>query len=57
MASDRPDKVSELSELLAAHAATSRGPLYPSTVQVPVMVDKTLAERFEQGDEYIYTPN
>jgi len=26
-------------------------------VQIPVMVDKTLAERFVEGDEYVYTPN
>ena len=57
LASSRPDKLEELSALLAAHQAGSRGPLYESVVQMPVMVDKTLAERFEQGDEYIYTPN
>jgi uncharacterized sulfatase len=57
LAAGRPDKLEELSELLAAHQAGSRGPLYESFVQMPVMVDKTLAERFEPGDEYIYTPN
>jgi len=24
---------------------------------MPVMVDKTLAEKFVDGDEYVYTPN
>ena len=43
--------------LLAAHQASSRGPMYAPTTQLPVMVDKTLAEKFTQGDEYIYTPN
>ena len=57
LAASRPDKLAELQALLAAHQAASRGPLYESVVQMPVMVDKTLAERFEQGDEYIYTPN
>ena len=57
LAASRPDKLEELSLLLAAHQASSRGPLYESTVQMPVMVDKTLAEKFVEGDEYVYTPN
>ncbi len=57
LAATRPDKLRELGALLAAHQANSRGPLYPSVVQMPVMVDKTLAEKFEAGDEYVYTPN
>jgi uncharacterized sulfatase len=57
LAASRPEKRSELSALLAAHQAGSRGPLYGPTGQIPVMVDKTLAENFVEGDEYIYTPN
>jgi uncharacterized sulfatase len=57
LAESRSDKLEELSALLAAHQARSRGPLYESSVQIPVMVDKTLAERFVEGDEYVYTPN
>jgi uncharacterized sulfatase len=57
LAASHPDKLKELSALLAAHQASSRGPLYPSIVQMPVMVDKTLAEKFVDGDEYVYTPN
>ena len=57
LAASHPRKLEELSELLAQHQASSRGPLYESVTQMPVMVDKTLAERFEPGDEYIYTPN
>ena len=57
LADSHPDKLEELSALLTAHQASSRGPLYESTVQMPVMVDKTLAEKFVEGDEYVYTPN
>ena len=57
LAVSRSDKLKELSALLAAHQASSRGPLYESIVQMPVMVDKTLAEKFVEGDEYVYTPN
>jgi uncharacterized sulfatase len=57
LATSRTDKVDELDALLAAHQASSRGPLYAPTTQMPVMIDKTMAEKFEDGDEYIYTPN
>jgi uncharacterized sulfatase len=57
LAASHPDKLKELSALLAAHQASSRGPLYESVTQMPVMVDKTLAEKFVEGDEYVYTPN
>ena len=57
LADSRPDKLEELSALLAEHQASSRGPLYAPAVNTPVMVDKTKAERFVEGDEYVYTPN
>ena len=57
LAAARPDKLEQLSALLSEHQASSRGPLYESVVQMPVMIDKTLAERFVPGDEYVYTPN
>jgi uncharacterized sulfatase len=43
--------------LLVDHQANAVTTLYPATTQMPVMVDKTLAEEFEEGDEYVYTPN
>ena len=57
LAATHPEKLAELQALLAAHQANSRGPLYPSVSDSPVMIDKTMAERFEEGDEYIYWPN
>jgi uncharacterized sulfatase len=52
-----PDKLAELRALLAAHKASAVKPLYPYVAELPVGVDKSLAERFEVGDEYIYWPN
>lgn len=52
-----PLKTQTLLGLLAQHQANSVGPLYPPAGQYPIMVDKTLAEPFEEGDEYVYTPN
>lgn len=52
-----PEKVAALEQLLTEHQAASVGPLWQSSAQLPVMIDKTLAEQYVPGDEYIYTPN
>ena len=57
LAGSRVEKLAELEGLLADYNAASREPLYPATVQLPVMIDKTLAERFVDGDEHVFTPN
>jgi uncharacterized sulfatase len=57
LAAIRQDKVKELSTLLVDHQANAVRTLYPAATQVPVMIDKTLAEEFEEGDEYVFTPN
>ena len=57
LATSRPDKLAELSALLVEHQANSRETLYPPITNLPIMIDKTKAERFVEGDEYIYTPN
>jgi arylsulfatase A-like enzyme len=57
LAQSHPDKLAQLKALLDAHKATARKPLYPYIMEAPVAVDKTRAEGFEAGDEYIYWPN
>ena len=57
IAADYPNKTNQLLGLLAQHQADSVGPLYPAASQYPIMVDKTMAESFGSGDEYVYTPN
>jgi uncharacterized sulfatase len=57
LAGTRTDKLNELKALLDAHQASARKPLYPFVAEMPVAIDKTLAEYFESGDEYIYWPN
>ncbi len=52
-----PQIVKTLSDLLEQHQSNARAPLYESTIQAPVMIDKTLTEKFEKGDEFVYTPN
>lgn len=53
----RPDKLAELEALMKGHWQDAREPLYPSTVNIPVLVDKTLADPFDPADEYVYWPN
>ena len=57
LATARPDKLEELEVLLAEYIANSRSPLWPASSQMAVPIDKTLAEKFVEGDEYVFTPN
>jgi hypothetical protein len=43
--------------LLEAHKLSSRKPLYPSVLEVPVAVDKPLSQPFGEGDDYVYWAN
>lgn len=52
-----PGKVRELSELLVRHNQDRTPALYPPTTELPVLIDKTMADTYEEGDEYVYTPN
>ncbi|NIB43690.1 sulfatase [Pseudomaricurvus alkylphenolicus] len=57
VSNEYPEKVNELRQLLANHQANARKPLYEAVTQIPVMIDKTLMDKFDAGVEYVYTPN
>lgn len=57
LVASHPQIVTQLQALLTAHQANSVGALYAPVMNSPIMIDKTLAEKFVLGDEYIYTPN
>ncbi len=57
LAAERPEVVRELLALLAAHDAEQAEPAWPSVVEMPVLIDKTGAEEYEEGDVYTYWPN
>lgn len=57
LADSMPDRVAAMRTLLDDHQAGAREPLYPYTLEAPVAVDRTLAERVQPGDEVIYWPN
>lgn len=52
-----PEKLIELKAILAEHQADAKPPLYPTTTSSPIMIDKTMAERYEEGDEFVWWPN
>ncbi len=52
-----PARVKAMTALLDAHRKAGRAPLYPHTIEAPVAIDKTLAERVGAGDEVAYWPN
>lgn len=56
LAQANPEKVAELMALLDAHNAEQAPPMVPVGGEVPVLVDKTLADEATPEDEYIYWP-
>ncbi|HEX9627680.1 MAG TPA: sulfatase-like hydrolase/transferase [Acidiferrobacterales bacterium] len=52
-----PAKLAELKALLAAHNAQMVAPLWPSFLEMPVMVDRTLDQAEQPGDEVVYWQN
>ena len=57
LAEQYPKQLSALQALLAAHNLNRRPALYPAATELPVLIDKTLVEPYEVGDELVYTPN
>ena len=50
-------KLAELTALLTAHHAKMPPPLWPSFIEVPVAIDKTLDQTLTPADEYTYWAN
>lgn len=57
LAAAHPGRVAELRRMLAAHNAEQAAPRWPSRVEMPVNLDKTLLDPDAPDDEYIYWPN
>lgn len=57
LATDRPGKLAELSDLIAAHRADRVEPLYPYSIESTRRLDKTILGRYEDADEYVWWPN
>jgi uncharacterized sulfatase len=57
VAAAHPAKVAELLALLEAHDAEQAEPRWPALAELPVLIDKTVADPQDPADEYVYVPN
>lgn len=57
LAEREPERVHAMRRALDAHDAEQAESAWPSLVEIPVNIDKTLAEPDTPGDAYIYWPN
>jgi arylsulfatase A-like enzyme len=57
LSSKEPAKLAELQALLAAHDAQMSEPMWPSFLEMPVAVDKTLDQPEGPEDEFVYWQN
>mgnify|MGYP000863012591 CR=1 FL=1 len=57
LASQNTDKLAQMSSLLEKHHANMPPPLWPSFIQLPISIDKTLNQKEIAGDEYTYWYN
>jgi uncharacterized sulfatase len=57
LADAEPEKLAELMALLDQHQAGRVPPLYPYSVEGPIQIDKTLADRPDAQDEIAWWPN
>ena len=52
-----PEKTSQIENLLAMFNSEQANPLYPSSTELPVLIDKYDGQVIEDADEYIYWSN
>lgn len=57
LAATQPQKLAQLKAMLKAHNAHMPPPLWPSFIQLPVAIDKTLDQKLTPEDEYTYWYN
>ena len=52
-----PDEVQLIENLLAKFNSEQQDPLFPSSFEVPILIDKFEGKKIETNDEYIYWSN
>ncbi|MGI9439363.1 MAG: sulfatase-like hydrolase/transferase [Parvibaculales bacterium] len=57
LSATQPEKLAELTQLLAHHNSQQTAPMWPSRVEMPIWIDKSLADKPTLEDDYIYWPN
>ena len=53
----RGDKLAELNRLLDDHNDQQAEPMWPSNVEIPIWIDKSLSDQPTLDDDFIYWPN
>ena len=54
---NHPEEVRLIEELLVQFNSEQQDPLFPSSYEVPIMIDKYDGQKYEEEDEYIYWSN
>ena len=57
LAAQQPEKLAQMRATLTAHHAQMPAPLWPSFIQFPIAIDKTLNQKQTAQDEYTYWYN
>ncbi len=57
LAAQQPEKLAQMKATLVAHHAQMPAPLWPSLIQLPIAIDKTLNQKQTAQDEYTYWYN
>ncbi|OYV01634.1 MAG: hypothetical protein CFE45_03955 [Burkholderiales bacterium PBB5] len=57
LAPQNPPQLASMRTAMQAHHASMPAPLWPSFIEMPIPIDKTLNERQLPGDEYVYWYN
>ncbi|MEO1101238.1 MAG: sulfatase [Pseudomonadota bacterium] len=57
LSDSRPEKADELMALLETHHRDAVDPLYPHTIESPVPIDITSADRPGEDEDYVWWPN
>ena len=54
---NHPEEVRLIEDLLVQFNSEQKDPLFPSSYEVPIMIDKYDGQEYEEEDEYIYWSN
>ena len=57
LSAERPDKVRELSAILAEHEQQMSPPIWPALIEGPIAIDHALNVAPQDRDEYVYWAN
>ena len=52
-----PEEVKKIENLLEKFNSEQKEPLFMSSYDAPIMIDKYDGQKYEEGDEYIYWSN